>query len=93
MKKDFYVDSIMGSWVHDKRKSNKTNICYTRKAPVTLHKDNALDWTDATDFKQYKVHGDVVLTERKLIELSTSNQSLFRGIELTDKTIKTPVIP
>lgn len=89
MKKDYYTDLIMGEWSHDKKESNKANLCYTRRAQVTLHKDFAMTWIDPADFKTYQVFGEVVLTEKKLVDMKTSNQSYFRGVELTDKSQKT----
>lgn len=89
MKKDYYTDSILGKWTHDKKASNKENLCYRRQATVTLHKDYAVDWTDPADYKEYNLHGDVILTETKLFNIATSDQNYFRGVELTDKTEKT----
>jgi len=89
---DYYVDAVMGQWAHNKKKTTKENICYTRQAAVKLHKDYAVLWTDPKDFKQYKVHGDVVLTETKLVNLQTSEQSFYRGVELTKTSEKTFVI-
>lgn len=88
MKRDYYVDSVMGEWVHDKKESTKDAIAYKRRAEVKLHKDYAVDWVDPEDFKKYKVHGDVVLTEKKLVNVKTSEPSLFRGLELTPKSVK-----
>lgn len=92
MKTDFYVDSIMGDWRHDKKGSTKEALRYTRKAPVKLHRDYAVAWTDPKDFKEYKVFGDVVLTEQKVMNVATSATSFFRGVELTATTEKAPVI-
>jgi hypothetical protein len=92
MNKNYYVDTVMGDWKHDKKKSTKDNLCYTRRAAVKLHKDYAIEWIDPKDTKKYKVFGDVVLTETKLINISTSLPSFFRGVELTDTSEKTLVI-
>lgn len=91
MKSDYYVDAVLGKWVHNKKKSNKEHLCYTRSAKVTLHKDYAMDYVDPEDYKKYKVHGEVVLNETKLIDIETSNQNFFRGLELTKDSVKTLV--
>jgi len=92
MGRDYYIDQIMGEWVYDKKKSTKENLYYKRSAKVELHKDYAMPWTCPDSFKKYKVYGDVVLTETKLVEIKSSNQSFFRGIELTDKSVTDLVI-
>ena len=92
MSKNYYVDSIMGDWVYDKKESDKDNLCYKRQAEVKLHKDYAMDWIDPTDFKKYKIFGDVVLTETKLINVKTSLPSFFRGIELTATSEKKLIV-
>ena len=78
MNKNYYVDAVMGEWKHDKKGSTKDNLCYKRRVEVKLHKDYAMEWIDPSDFKKYKVHGDVVLTETKLIDIKTSLPSFFR---------------
>jgi hypothetical protein len=92
MKDNYYTDVVLGNWVHDKKSSNKENLCYKRSAKVTLHKDYAMDWLDSKTYKKYKVYGEVVLNETKLIDIKTSNQSFFRGLELTDTSVKDLVI-
>lgn len=88
MSKDYYVDVIMGEWVHNDKKSTKQNLVYERTAKAKLHKDMAMDYIDPDDFKEYKVHGDVILTEKKLLNIKTGGSSFFRGLKLTDTTIK-----
>jgi hypothetical protein len=90
--KDYYNDLVMGEWKHDKKKSTKTDLCYARRAEVKLHKDHALPYTDPETFVDYKVHGKIVLTETKLINLKTSAPSFFRGVEFTPDTVKDKVI-
>ena len=92
MKKDFYTDSIMGEWKQDKRKTTKDNLCYKREATIKLHKDHAMAYTDPEDFKDYKVFGDVTLTEQKLVNTNTSAQTFFRGLKLTPTSEKVAVI-
>lgn len=92
MKVDLYVDSVMGDWKHDKKSSNKDNMSFKREAPIKLHKDYAVTWTDPEDFKEYHIWGDVVLTEQKLVDAKTSNQTFFRGVKLTKTTEKKIVI-
>lgn len=92
MKKDYYVDAIMGEWKQDKRKSNKENLCFKREATIKLHKDFAMLYIDPEDFKEYKVHGDVTLTETKLVSTQTSAQTFFRGLKLTPTSQKDIVI-
>jgi len=89
---DYYVDSIMGEWTHNKKRSDKKIICYSRRAEVKLHKDRAMKWTDPETFVEYKVSGPIVLTEEKMLSIATSQVSYFRGLELTDKTEKEKVI-
>lgn len=92
MKSDYYVDSIMGDWKHDKKQSNKDNLVYTRRVEVKLHRDNAVVHTDPKDMKKYRVYGDVVLTEKKMVSVKTSLPTLFRGVELTETSNKDEVI-
>lgn len=92
MSKNIYVDSIMGEWTYDKKKSTKENMYYIRRATVTLHKDNAVVYTDPDDFKDYKVYGEVTLTEVKLVNVQTSNPNYFRGVELLPGTKKDLII-
>lgn len=92
MKSDFYVDAILGPWKHDKKGSTKETMSWRRNATVKLHRDNAILYTDPEDFKEYKVYGEVTLTEQKLINIATSDMSLFRGVKLTKDTTKDLVI-
>ena len=92
MKKDLYVDQVMGEWSPDKKGSTKDNMSFRRAAPIKLHQEYAVLYVDPTDYKQYRVHGDVVLIETKLVNMRTSDQSFFRGVELTPTSIKTLVV-
>ncbi len=91
MKKDYYSDMIMGEWKPNKKTTTKESMSFDRRAEVKLHKDYAVEWIDPTDFKKYRVFGDVVLTETKLVNMKTSEQSFFRGVELTKTSEKTLV--
>jgi hypothetical protein len=90
--KNCYTDEIMGDWKYDKKGSTKESMCYRRRADIKLHKDFALSYTDPVDFQDYKVYGDVTLTETKLIEVKTSQPSFFRGVELKPESKKDLVI-
>lgn len=92
MKQDYYVDAILGEWKHNKRKSTRDNIYYERQATLKLHKDFAVPYIDPESFKEYKVHGEVTLTEVKLLQIQTSAQNFFRGVELTPNSIKEEII-
>lgn len=91
MKKDYYIDAIMGEWALDKDSTTKEALCYRRKAQVKLHKDYSLPYTDPINYKDYNVHGVVILTETKLVNIRTSAQNYFRGLELTPDSVKDPV--
>ena len=94
MNRDPYVDSILGKWTFDKKASSKgSKYCWKRSGTFTLHKDHAQDYTNPETFKKQKVHGEVVLTETKLIDKESSDIGLFRGLELTPKSVVVDMIP
>jgi len=89
MKADYYVDSILGEWKPNKKKSTKDALCFTRSAKVVLHKDHAMNNPNDPD---NMVHGEIILEETKLVNLKDSKQTFFRGLKTTKGTIKTPII-
>lgn len=90
MKKDFYTDTVLGTWKLVKK--TKKDLNYQRKAEIKLHRDHALSYFDPKTFEEYLVWGDLVLVENKILNIETSDQSMFRGVELTGKTEKYLVI-
>lgn len=87
---EFYTDALLGNWKLNKK--TKTELHYTRSTNVKLHKDYAMDYTDPKTFKNYKIWGDVVLGEKKILVIETSNFSTFRTIDTTPTTEKQEIL-
>ena len=89
---DIYTDRVLGKWAFDKANSKKDKFCYKRSGTITLHKDHYQLWTNPLTFKKHKVYGEVILTETKLIDKIDSSEGIFRGLEMTDKSICEDII-
>ena len=90
---DPYTDKVLGEWHFDKKATTKDTLCYERRATMTLHKDHAQPYVDPESFKSQRVHGEVILIERKQINKQNSATVMFRAIELTPRTKVEDPIP
>lgn len=93
-KPDPYCDAVLGDWKYSAKESKvQKKFVFTRRAQFALHKDHALDYLNPETLKKQKVHGEVILTESKLIDKNSSAVSMFRGLELTEKSVLVDVLP
>lgn len=90
MQADPYTDTILGQWTPSK--NTKDKFCFRRSAKLKLHKDHAQDYLEPKTLKKQRVHGDVVISETKLIDKQTSRVDLFRNLELTETSVVIDVI-
>lgn len=87
-KVDPYTDKVLGIWRYDGKISRESKkFCFKRQATLKLHKDHAQDYYDPKTGEKKIIHGEVVLTEVKMIDKENSDVGIFREIEATAGSI------
>jgi hypothetical protein len=80
-KVDPFCDLTLGAWKPDKKNTNKGCLAFARSAEITIPEVYAQDWFDPITSVKKKMWGKAILTEQKLINKLTSEESFQRKIE------------
>lgn len=88
MATDYYTDKVLGEWKFKKR--TKSALIYERKCEVFLNKAHAMYHNDGKE--ECNIHGKIILRQEKKIDIQTGTESMFKYVDLTDKTEKEKLI-
>lgn len=80
-KVDPFCDLTLGQWKPDKKQTSKQFLAFKRSAEITVPEIYAQDWHDPITSEKKKIWGKVILTEQKLINKETSEESFQRTID------------